>query len=86
MEAGLAVGLTERRLVWHISSRLGYPVRIKYADLSARYLHHLRSLPGIALLSPKLFTELILEVCALNPGEYTRMCKSQGGTLTSAKC
>ena len=24
----------------------------------------------MSLLSPKLFTEMILEVCALNPGDY----------------
>ena len=49
---------------------LGFPVRIKYADLRERYLPRLRSLPGIAILSPKLFTEMILEVCEVPPGDY----------------
>jgi hypothetical protein len=37
-------------------------VRIKYADLRDRFLPRLERLPGVQLLSPKLFTEMILEV------------------------
>ena len=42
---------------------LGYPVRIKYDDLRRRYLARLGGITGITLLSPKLFVEMMLEVC-----------------------
>jgi len=49
---------------------LGFPVRLKYGDILERYLPPLQALPGVRLLSPKLFTEMILEVCELPPGDY----------------
>ena len=41
---------------------LGYPVRIKYGDVRKRYLPRLANIPGAAILSPKLFAEMIMEV------------------------
>jgi len=49
---------------------LGFPVRIKYGDVRDRYKPKLESVPGVQLLSPKLFTEMILEVCEVPPGDY----------------
>ena len=49
---------------------LGYPVRIKYEQLRRRFLPRLANIPGAALLSPKLFVEMILEVCDTPPGDY----------------
>ena len=49
---------------------LGYPVRIKYEQLRRRYLPRLANIPGAVLLSPKLFVEMILEVCDTPPGDY----------------
>ena len=48
----------------------GYPVRIKYVDMRRRYLPRLRGIRSSALLSPKLFAEVIVEVCNLPVGDY----------------
>ena len=49
---------------------LGFPVRLKYEDVRRRFLPRLINIAGSTLLSPKLFTEMIMEVCELSPGEY----------------
>ena len=49
---------------------LGFPVRIKYEAVRRRYLPRLANIPGASLLSPKLFVEMILEVCDTPPGDY----------------
>ena len=41
---------------------LGFPVRIKYDVVRRRYLPRLAAVEGSALLSPKLFAEMIMEV------------------------
>ena len=51
---------------------LGFPVRIRYEDIRRRYLTRLGNLTGIGLLSPKLFTEMMLEVCEVPIGEPPR--------------
>lgn len=43
---------------------LGFPVRIKYDVVRRRYLPRLAAVEGSALLSPKLFAEMIMEVRA----------------------
>ena len=42
---------------------LGYPVRIPYDDVRRRYAGRLSAIAGVWMLSPKLFTEMMLEVC-----------------------
>ena len=41
---------------------LGYPVRIPYDDVRRRYASRLSAIDGVWMLSPKLFTEMMLEV------------------------
>ena len=49
---------------------LGYPVRIRYDAVRRRYLPRLANIPGATLLSPKLFSEMIMEVCDTPPGDF----------------
>ena len=49
---------------------LGYPVRIPYDDVRRRYASRLSAIDGVWMLSPKLFTEMMLEVCEVPQGEY----------------
>ena len=49
---------------------LGYPVRLRYEQIRQRYLPRLSGIAGSSLLSPKLFAEMIMEVCELPPGDF----------------
>ena len=49
---------------------LGFPVRLKYEEVRRRFLPRLINIAGSTLLSPKLFTEMIMEVCDMTPGDY----------------
>ena len=44
---------------------LGYPVRIPYDDVRRRYASRLSAIDGVWMLSPKLFTEMMLEVAPM---------------------
>ena len=45
---------------------LGYPVRIPYDDVRRRYASRLSAIDGVWMLSPKLFTEMMLEVAPMH--------------------
>ena len=49
---------------------LGFPVRIRYEVVRQSMLPRLSHLAGSTLLSPKLFCEMIMEVCDAPPGDY----------------
>ena len=49
---------------------LGFPVRLTYEAIRGRFLPRLANIPGASLLSPKLFTEMIMEVCEVPTGDY----------------
>ena len=50
---------------------MGYPVRVKYADMRRTYLARMSTVShDMVLLSPKLFTEMILEFCEIPTCDY----------------
>ena len=66
--------------------RHGYPNRVPYDLMFDRYQKHLSGVPGIERLSAAQFSEILVSIADLDPGDYalgvSKMFLKAGNTLT----